>query len=439
MKLHHASLLLIYLSLFLTFKAQATIELTSVGGAYSTYDDSETSPVIYGGFAGTSCGAGPCSNCDSSASICNERRVSETDALQFTLKSSEALGTLKILGTKNGTDSEIDNGDGGTISSANGIATVTVDWSEICNLNTTSANDSCADAEDNGIYTLKAGVDDDNDGTLEDSLNIKVQVQNTIEASFASDCDTSNGSDNSLCEYTIVPGDKKIFISVLGADDDSWPELDDISIDRVALFYEELEPTDSCVFSNITLANDKKTYDIDDIDDGSFSYSKSADGFNNDKRYCTRMAAIDQAGNIGMLASAASLNDNDHSAVPSEVFGLLEKGNCFIASASFGSASDPKLHILRNFRDQILAKHQWGQNFIKLYYAHSYQLAVKLLDKPFVKSIVRIVLWPLIAFAYLSLKLGFIAAIVVTTLSLFLIINLISILFKKLSKRKLYV
>lgn len=82
---------------------------------------------------------------------------------------------------------------------------------------------------------------------------------------------------------------------------------------------------------------------------------------------------------------------------------------CFIAEFSFGE--DPRVEILRNFRDEILLDSTLGQKFVINYYTFSPKLINRLSKNSFVKqSIITLVfrplLWPCILIAKISLKLN---------------------------------
>jgi len=52
-----------------------------------------------------------------------------------------------------------------------------------------------------------------------------------------------------------------------------------------------------------------------------------------------------------------------------------KKSGCFIATACYDSYDSPELHILRNYRDEILANSTLGRIFIDLYYKISPPIA----------------------------------------------------------------
>ncbi|MBW6491891.1 MAG: hypothetical protein K0B15_11935 [Lentimicrobium sp.] len=56
----------------------------------------------------------------------------------------------------------------------------------------------------------------------------------------------------------------------------------------------------------------------------------------------------------------------------------IKKGGCFIATACYGNYDHPNVIVLRNFRDNVLAKSQFGKLFISLYYFYSPAIAAKI-------------------------------------------------------------
>jgi hypothetical protein len=77
--------------------------------------------------------------------------------------------------------------------------------------------------------------------------------------------------------------------------------------------------------------------------------------------------------------------------------------SCFIATAAFGSALDPRVALLRSFRDRYLMTSAAGRAFVLRYYRLSPPLAEKIRQSPFLKFLVRAILWPLVAAAWLIL------------------------------------
>jgi hypothetical protein len=76
---------------------------------------------------------------------------------------------------------------------------------------------------------------------------------------------------------------------------------------------------------------------------------------------------------------------------------------CFIATAAYGSLLDPHVVVLRNFRDSYLKGSSLGQAFINGYYQFSPSIAEFIENNEVLKQIVRLCLWPWVAFCYLML------------------------------------
>ena len=75
---------------------------------------------------------------------------------------------------------------------------------------------------------------------------------------------------------------------------------------------------------------------------------------------------------------------------------------CFIATAAYGSYEHDYLHVLRDFRDNVLMTNTAGQWFVDRYYENSPPIAAWLAEREWAKSITRILLLPLIVFAWLA-------------------------------------
>lgn len=77
--------------------------------------------------------------------------------------------------------------------------------------------------------------------------------------------------------------------------------------------------------------------------------------------------------------------------------------NCFVASVAYGSGDYPAVRVLRQFRDEILAKSAVGRKFIELYYNIGPDLAASFQSSGALKTLVRGLLLPFVGFAFLLL------------------------------------
>lgn len=85
--------------------------------------------------------------------------------------------------------------------------------------------------------------------------------------------------------------------------------------------------------------------------------------------------------------------------------GTIEE--CFIATAAFGSKLQPVVVLLRQFRDKCLLTNILGQKFVAFYYRNSPPIAAYIAHSEPLKALVRVLLLPLIAIAYMALHPGF--------------------------------
>jgi hypothetical protein len=69
---------------------------------------------------------------------------------------------------------------------------------------------------------------------------------------------------------------------------------------------------------------------------------------------------------------------------------------CFIATAAYGSYLDPKVQILREFRDNVMMKNYAGRLFVKFYYKTSPKLAAIIAKNESLRSAVRLNLIPIV-------------------------------------------
>ncbi len=71
-------------------------------------------------------------------------------------------------------------------------------------------------------------------------------------------------------------------------------------------------------------------------------------------------------------------------------------GGCFIATASYGTATKPEVDRFRSYRDTYLAKRSWGRALLKVYYALSPRPARIIAAQPLLKSVSRTLLAPIL-------------------------------------------
>src|SRR6185437_16583736 len=94
----------------------------------------------------------------------------------------------------------------------------------------------------------------------------------------------------------------------------------------------------------------------------------------NGAMYCVLPQLIDNAGNIGYMFTVGDESSNSECTSPDQIICLLsQNGQCFIATAAYGSNMESHVQTLRAFRDKFLIPTKFGRNFVSWYYKHSPQ------------------------------------------------------------------
>lgn len=70
----------------------------------------------------------------------------------------------------------------------------------------------------------------------------------------------------------------------------------------------------------------------------------------------------------------------------------LNPSGCYIATMAYGDYNHPQVLVLRSFRDEYLAKRNWGRTFIRLYYRYSPALVERLKNHKRVNHLIRKIL-----------------------------------------------
>lgn len=73
-----------------------------------------------------------------------------------------------------------------------------------------------------------------------------------------------------------------------------------------------------------------------------------------------------------------------------------DDGNCFIATAAYGSYLEPEVRVLRAFRDRFLLTNGAGSAFVAWYYRNSPPLAQAIAGSDRLRGVARLALSPLV-------------------------------------------
>jgi len=76
----------------------------------------------------------------------------------------------------------------------------------------------------------------------------------------------------------------------------------------------------------------------------------------------------------------------------------------------------PQVKIFRQFRNTFLLTNDWGKRFVRFYYKHSPPYAHVIAESAVLRAVSRVVLWPLLGYAWLSLRFGTPVALLITCL-----------------------
>jgi hypothetical protein len=111
-----------------------------------------------------------------------------------------------------------------------------------------------------------------------------------------------------------------------------------------------------------------------------------------------------------------------------------ENPSCFIATAAYGSALQPSVKILQEFRDKYLMPHRLGRIIVDIYSRYSPSMAEIVAKNKILKVVIRACLLPLVAFSYSTLHLG--PAFTALLLVLIFIVSISLFLLKKGSRKQ---
>lgn len=427
-------------------------------------DDTTTAalPVLYGGVAGLDtvggCGVeksstSTCNNCvatnttsaDAGLLPCNERRIHSTLQLSLSIRSDSVDSGIPAITyvPLNGSETELMAGS--TSVGKNTAANVSIAWSQLCPLMTTTAGTAGGVQSDCklpvgtdqvsmkikvGIDALVSGV---RGGTLssDEAIEIQIILRDGIRTDTVTGTSLLEATDIAVQYFEIGSGDKKAYVkdnlrATLG-----FPQGNNIKFRWVRALYEKRESRTTPVWNKISSGSPHLDLEIAGDESTSIDLSpRRVEGLDNNSVYDFKLAMVDAARNVGYYTPAVDDTDCEggsasdsgetgpecHTARPSEVVGVLEKSvNCFVATAAYGSPMAKEVTTFRRFRDNFLVPTKLGRQFIWFYYKNGPIAAKFIAESDTLRATARVALWAPLKFAKFSLTYGITAALALLT------------------------
>lgn len=410
------------------------LSVTSVTGA-SSFTTTGT-PTAFGGLAGNDCSGAAananstCDSCETSQLVCtttplcacNSARIYPSLILTINLKKNESNSNNAILLTTDTT-----TGTSVPLTTTNNSGnSVSVRWSEICSRVSgfTATCTTAAVTSPSNSTTMKIVIDKDGNGAVsngEETVDVSFKLLAPDSTSYSVQGASNEGFDTFLA----YPGDEKIYLEELNAIG-GFPILGyGGKALQVRVYMSDTSMADAAP-GRPGLSPE----DLPIIEDGATLKNNIVDGLTNGTAYAFRIGIVDDANNVvlffppnpvgsGTSCDSTPLDGSNcrYIASPDEVRGLLNDDfNCFIATASYGSSFEPRLVLLRQFRNKVLLRYQWGVEAVKRYYEYGPIGARFIHQHEWIKPVVRVLLWPAIGFSWLALKVGLVPTLLLSLL-----------------------
>lgn len=132
------------------------------------------------------------------------------------------------------------------------------------------------------------------------------------------------------------------------------------------------------------------------------------------KTYYVGVVAVDEydnASGVSELVSAVPVSVSDFWESYKDAGGGEDGGFCFVATVAMGHNMSGPLAVLRDYRDHVLLSGAFGRALVNLYYLNGHRLAAMITGHDTVTTLVAGSLFVASGFAWLSLRLGSFAAL----------------------------
>ncbi len=371
----------------------------------------------------------PCNSCAKLANttlgsnVCNDSEVHLNLPFQITLRSDQAedyVNCTKLIVGRVAGATEIFSSAAQTTQITPGRAgqdvTATFTWSEICAA--AGAGNGCTNSFNKKFeFSFDRQCNQSADGFQSGAPQVRVVFRFVSQnANMTLGCGagggTAPGPFEGICNYTVVPGDEKVFIrNTEGVTANAFdvPNLSGAgtgdSKDESGMKYTALRIYFLPLASGAPAAMNYSTPFSDLAISGTSLSESRVQGLTNGVEYVFWGGMVDQAGTVTHLVANGGLTTAQQG-TPEKVFGLLDEKGCFVATAAYGTPQADEIRVLREFRDVVLAQTGPGRAFIRWYYANSPEWAAVIRDHEMLRGTVRTFLEPMIGMANLSLHYG---------------------------------
>lgn len=413
-----------------------------------------STPQIFGGMGGPDCSGQvtntqTCNNCAADTlAVCNTQRVYPALQLRIEFVDLDAAGRTLITDTTTNNERvdlvDIESTENQIVPAGNTHVAV-INWSTLCSQFSTG---NLSDCTASFSRTLRLGVSENGTNFSGTSLDFTVKLVNPSEAgNTVTACDTAT---RGICNFSAYPGDEKVYLEDLESKG-NFPSDSNAQFSFFRIIYSS-ESFDSSILNPREAIDSDQYKDIPILSGTSNTEpdlaDNTVDGLENNTLYFFRSMLIDEANNL-MDITDNSVYTNDPNcgsdftqpvdellcpltARPDEVIGLLaEDFNCFISTVAYGSSFAPKVKDFRAFRRKFLLPYDWGRRLNHYYYQVGPGLSQFIKEHNTLKALARGLLYPLWAFAKLSVNFGLFKAFMILASIIITLVFFVFIVIRK--------
>lgn len=127
-------------------------------------------------------------------------------------------------------------------------------------------------------------------------------------------------------------------------------------------------------------------------------------------------AGDDDGAADGMIIDPSGLGTAPEAIPLDKLFKGGDGGNCFIATAAYGSPMERHVKVLRDFRDRFLVTNPVGKAFVDIYYRYSPPVADFIADNEALKASIRYGLLPFVGASWVALHVGIVPIVIIAFL-----------------------